>query len=58
MEKKLASQTKIIEKLKKELSALSQSPKKLKSKTDKENINSPNRLLNSSLCGSPLRDRN
>lgn len=58
MEKKLASQTKIIEKLRKELSALTQSPKKLKSKSDKENINSPNCVLNSSLYGSPLRERN
>lgn len=58
MEKKINSQNKKIEKLKKEVAALSHSPIKLKNKVEKENINSPNRLLNSPLVGSPLKERN
>lgn len=58
MDKKIVSQNKLIEKLKKEIASLHQSPKKLKNKNDKENLNSPSRLLNASHVGSPLKERN
>lgn len=58
MEKKIVAQSKLIEKLKKEVASLHQSPKKLKNKNEKENLNSPSRLLTNSHIGSPLKERN
>lgn len=58
----MSSQAKLIEKLKKELSTLGASPKKIKlyQNLDKENIGSPNRSFNVSLAESPgpLKERN
>ncbi|XP_017783900.1 PREDICTED: hyaluronan mediated motility receptor-like [Nicrophorus vespilloides] len=62
MEIKMKSQARMIEKLKRDLADLTKSPRKTKIHgTDKENLNSPNRTLNSSRIespGGPLRERN
>lgn len=59
MQKKIASQDKLIAKLKKDIASIHhQSPKKFKNKSEKENVNSPSRLLNTSHVGSPLKERN
>lgn len=62
LEDQVRVQKKAIDKLKKEIQALTSSPKKMKKhpSCDKENILSPNRSLNMSFVDSPgpLRERN
>lgn len=62
LESKVRSQNRTIEKLKKEILALTKNNLKPKNQVeDKENWNSPNRLMNSSSTESPvtpLKERN